>query len=49
MGSWELFLTSDRVSVSDKTMCELNRIECLAVEGDGPVGGSALSLESCPK
>ena len=34
---------SDRLVASDKTGCELNRIECLAVEGDGPVGVNALS------
>lgn len=40
---------SDRLAWSDKMTCELNRIECLAGEGDGPVGESALSLWIIPK
>ena len=32
---------ADACSGSDKALCEVKRIECLAVEGDGPVAGSA--------
>ena len=34
---------SDGAGPSDKTACEASRIECLAVEGDGPVAERAWS------
>ena len=48
-GLWDPHSVTDMMGVSDKTTCELNRIECLAGEGDGPVGENALSLGGVPK
>lgn len=36
---------ADDLRSSDKTVCEMNRIECLAGEGDGPVVGNAWSTD----
>lgn len=38
-----LFTIADDVVGSDKMLCEVKRIECLAVEGDGPVAGCVVS------
>lgn len=38
-------LVADAAGSSDKTVCEMNRIECLAGEGDGPVVGNAWSTD----
>ena len=41
---------SDGAGPSDKTACEASRIECLAVEGDGPVAVCVSSrYHSLPK
>lgn len=36
---------ADDLRSSDKTVCEMNRIECLAGEGDGPVVGNTWSTD----